>query len=247
MQELFPYMYWPLWFVAGFVTGLTSIGGAMVAVPVLVLFMPPALVVPIACLAGLAQTASLSLLNYKDCLYGTTARLLIATAPGAVAGVALLMYVSAAHIQLVAGLVMLLFVIMQYVREKQQLVIRPEKTWLTQSVGFGAGMLTGAISFGGPPIGAYALYLGWTPKQCLGTLSVYSTLLLIIVCLAHGLAGMYSSEVLDLSLIAAVCSAAGVFCAAPLTKKLPVHAFKRLLLLVIGAGGIVCMVRGLEL
>ncbi len=247
MQDFFPYIYWPLWFIAGFVTGLTSIGGAMVAVPVLVLFMPPALAVPIACLAGLAQTTSLSILNYKDCLYGITGRLLIGTVPGAVAGVALLMYVSAAHIQLVAGIVMILFVMMQYMREKQQLIVREEKTWLTQLVGLGAGTLTGAISFGGPPIGAYALYLGWTPQQCLGTLSVYSTFLLIIVCLAQAFAGMYTSEVLDLSIIAALCSAAGVFCAAPLTKKLPVHTFKRLLLLVIGAGGLLCMVRGLEL
>ncbi len=247
MQEIFLYIYWPLWFIAGFITGLISIGGTMVAVPVLILFMPPSVVVPIACLAGLVQTVFLSLLNHKDCLYATTARLLIASVPGSVAGVALLMYVSAAHIQLLAGMVMILFVIMQYVRERQQLIVRPEKTWLTQSVGFGTGLLAGAISLGGPPIGAYALYLGWTPKQCLGTLSVYSTLLLIVVCLAQGFAGMYTPEVLKLAIIASLCSAAGVFCAAPLTSKIPVQTFKRLLLLVIAAGGILCVVRGLEI
>ncbi len=117
----------------------------------------------------------------------------------------------------------------------------------TVGVGFFAGVFNAAIAIGLPPIAAYALHLGWERTHIVGTMNVAALILLALTCIIQAGAGLYTSEVLHLAFTGSVASVAGVACATPFAKKVPLILFKRILLVIIAWGGISCVWRGFGL
>ncbi len=244
-MELNDYIFWITWFVAGFVTGISGMGGAMVAVPILVSFMPPDILFPVTCIVTTLFTAYMAWLYRKDSQAQIVKRLFIGAVPGAVAGLALLLYVKAQYIQLIAGIVMILFVYLQFLRERKAMIQRDETLAKTLFIGFGSGVLITSISFGGPLLGAYALYLGWAQAQAMGIMNVFALMAFIVATIFQASAGLYTTEVLSLAASGAIAAIIGVICATPLVKIIPLKTFKLILLTIIGCGGILCVLRGL--
>ena len=55
------------WFAGGFVSGLTGIGGAMVAVPAAALVLPMHVVIPLSCILNAAMDGSLACMHFRHC------------------------------------------------------------------------------------------------------------------------------------------------------------------------------------
>ncbi|MFQ9491517.1 MAG: hypothetical protein ACLR0N_11760 [Bilophila wadsworthia] len=61
--------------------------------------------------------------------------------------------------------------------------------------GFASGFANAAISFSGPPVAIYALYVGWNKDTTRGTLSLYFLGISICTCIVQAAAGLYTPVV----------------------------------------------------
>ena len=211
------------WFTGGFVSGVTGIGGAMVAVPVAALFIPMHEVIPLSCILNAAMDGSLALLYFRHCRVPALWPLLLGALPGSVAGLTLLQMLPEAVRTARAG-------------------ERKKDSWLVGSAaGFGAGLLGTATSFDGPPAGAYALYRGWDPREVLGTLGIFFLIRSLFACALQAKAGLYPAEVVHYAVYGIPACVLGAVCAFPVVKRIRVDLFRRALMIVIALAGLVCL------
>ena len=121
------------------------------------------------------------------------------------------------------------------------------ESWiLGGTAGFGAGLLGTAISFDGPPAGAYALYRGWGPREVLGPLGIFFLVRSLFTCVLQAYAGFYTPQVLGYAMYGIPACMLGAVCALPVVKRIRVDLFRRALMLVIAAAGLVCLWQALR-
>lgn len=158
------------------------------------------------------------------------------------AGLYILQICSGAVLQGAVGLLLLYYVYWQMTyRAAQGPVSHPQM--LGAAAGFGAGLLGTAISFDGPPIGAYGLCMGWEPRVFLGTLGVFFVIRGSLTVILQATAGFYTPEVLGYALYGAPGVILGTLLAFPVAKRIPQETFRKVLLVIIGVAGAVCLVR----
>lgn len=232
-----------IWLLGGFVSGLSGIGGAMVAVPLAAIFVPMHELIPLSCLLNVVMDGCIALLHYKHCRVKALLPMLVGSLPGAFAGLYILQTLSGSMLQAAVGILLLFYV---YWNSRQTVTVARGESWLVGgTAGFGAGLLGTAISFDGPPIGAYGLYAGWSPRVFLGTLGVFFVLRGSMTCVLQASAGFYTPMVLEYAMWGAPAVMLGTFLAFPVVTRINVDMFRRVLTCVIGIAGVVCLVRGL--
>lgn len=234
------------WLIGGFINGVSGMGAALIAVPLVALFVPTQELIPSSCLIITAMYTHMSYTFHRDCRMDSLKKLLLGSIPGSFVGLNILLYISSSILQLCTGLVMLAFVLLNLCKRENN-VQRTETYPAGLIAGFASGVLNTSISFGGPPLGAYALYSGWTQKECMGTMSVFSFFAFIVACIAHASAGLYTSEVFIWALWGIPGAILGLLCAVPATKHINQVTFKRILLFIIACSGLNCFIRGLIL
>lgn len=232
------------WFLAGFVNGISGMGAAMVAVPIIVTMMPMNDVIPVSCLVVTAVSGHMAWNFRKGCRFSSLKNLFMGSIPGSFVGLSILLYIEAQLLQLLTGIVMVIFVIWQCLK-RANTVRNPETLPKSVAAGFCSGILNASISFGNPPIGAYALHLGWDQEETVGTMNIFSFGAFIIACLAQATAGLYTKEVLILAAWGIPASMFGIICSMPIAKRINAVTFKRILLTVIACAGMNCILRAL--
>ena len=103
-----------------------------------------------------------------------------------------------------------------------------------------------SISFGNPPVAIYSLWVGWSKEDTMGTMNVFTICATILTCTAHASAGLYSMALLPYALVGIPATVIGVCVAHPIAKRIPQESFRRILLVIIAAAGVVCPYQGLS-
>ncbi|MEG2172842.1 MAG: sulfite exporter TauE/SafE family protein [Desulfovibrionaceae bacterium] len=231
------------WFVGGFISGVTGIGGAMVAVPAAAFFLPMHEVIPLSCILNAAMDGCIACLHFRHCRIASLWPLLLGALPGSFVGLFILQAVSGAVLEGSVGLLLLSYVYWQYGAGAAP--AHPAPGLGGGAAGFGAGLLGTAISFDGPPAGAYALYMGWTPRVVLGTLGVFFIIRSLFTCLLQASAGLYTPAILGYALYGIPACILGTLCAFPVVKRIRVDMFRRVLMTIIAFAGLICLWRAL--
>ena len=186
------------WFMGGFISGVSGIGGAMFAVPIAAMFIPIQQVIVLSCILNLAMDGMLTAMHFRFCRVRALAPLLAGAIPGSILGLFILRIVPGQDMQGIVGLLLLVFLVWQqffHIRAKGG------ESWLVGGLaGCAAGIFGTAISFDGPPIGAYGLYAGWQPRVFLGTLGVFFIIRGALTCALQAYSGFYSPEVIHYAL-----------------------------------------------
>lgn len=232
------------WFLAGLVNGIGGMGAAMVALPFMSFIMTPQQFVPVSCIIVIIVSANMAW-NFRDSLrFGSIKALFIGTVPGSVAGLILLKYIPSKVLQFIIGVVLILFVLWQGFFTKKK---GNNKETLAKGItaGFGAGVMNTSISFGNPPIGIYALHLGWGHREAVGTMNLFSTGAYMISCAMQAFGGLYTSDILFYAAIGIPSAMLGILCSLPLVKRIDKEFFRKILLCVIAVSGIVSIFRSL--
>ncbi len=229
------------WLAGGFVSGVSGIGGAMVVFPILALFIPVHQLIPLTCVLNVVMDGCLAAMHWRHCRVDALWPMLAGSVPGAFAGLYVLQICSGAVLQGAVGLLLMYYVYWQKTFRVQGVMRHPRT--LGAAAGFGAGFLGTAISFDGPPVGAYGLYMGWEPRVFLGTLGVFFVIRGAFTVILQGWAGFYTPEVVDYALYGAPGVVLGTLLAFPVTRRIPQQAFQRVLLVIIGVAGLICLVR----
>ena len=232
------------WIAGGFVSGVSGIGGAMVAFPFLAMLLPVHEAIALTCIVNMVMDICLASLHFRFCRVSALWPMLLASVPGSFAGLYILQICSGPVLQGAVGLLLLYYVYWQKTFRARGSIAHPRA--LGAVAGFGSGLLGTAIAFDGPPVGAYGLCMGWEPRVLLGTLGVFFVLRATVTLVLQGMAGFYTPTVLTCAMYGAPGVILGTCIAFPVVKHISQQAFRKVLLCVIAVAGLymLCMKNG---
>lgn len=159
-------------FVATVIRSAFGFGEALIAVPLLVLFMPLPVAAPLAVLLSITVAAVVVVQDWRHIHLRSAAGLVVATIFGIPLG---LLVLTNAHQQVVkAGLGILIVLFAAYsLVARDALRLEQEHRPLLLLSGFLAGILGGAYGMNGPPLVVYGSLRRWSPQQFRATLQAY--------------------------------------------------------------------------
>lgn len=218
-----------VWFAAGMVTGLTSIGGNLVAIPIISLLAPARAAIVVASVAGPVMSCGLALIYRKHILWKESLCLAIAGMCGIPPGIYFLSKASPATLLLSSGICVAIFLIWHF---PGSLFFRTESVSIlgTIPLGFVSGLMMGSTGMGGPFLAIYAFLRQWDIKAALANIQLVCALYIIPMLPFHYNAGLYGQNELLEALLAGLVAIAGVIAAMPISSRVDTELFRKLLL-----------------
>lgn len=231
-----------IWFLAGFITGVSGLGAAMVAVPLLSLFIDLHTIIPVSNCLVVVLCLEIGYIYRKGILKKELSGMLIGSLPGLVLGTYILMIIPAPVLLLSIGIVMAGFVLWQFLHKIPAESGNPS-SMKAMFAGFVSGILTTSITFSGPPCAVYALHARWTQKQTLATLNTFAALSSILGVITYVFTDLLTRELLFWIVLGTPAVTLGILLSIPVNRYINVSLFRMILLVVIGFGGLSCIVK----
>ena len=182
-----------IFLLAGFTQGLSGFGSALVAMPLLVMFIDIKKAIPLCILNGLIITffLTLQLRNHID--WRKIMPLFIGCLPGIYVGVTFLKKANSHIIEILLGVILVVYAL-------YSLIFRPKPRRISSSwsylAGFASGAIGGAFSAGGPPTIIYTSLTDWSKDDIKATLTGFFFITGLIIAVAHAISGLTSIVVL---------------------------------------------------
>lgn len=235
-------IFFLVWLLAGFVTGVSGLGGAMVALPFLSLFLDLHTLIPVSNCLVFVLCSEIGYIYRRDLQYTELKNIVIGSLPGLFLGTYILMIIPMAVLLFCIGIVMTVFVLWQFLHSI------PEKAGKSSTAkamlaGFISGVLTTSISFSGPPCAVYALHLRWTQKQTLATLNSFAAISSILGVVTYIFTDLLTAEVLRWTMLGTPAVTIGILLSLPVNRYINIRLFRIILLIIIGFGGLNCVVK----
>lgn len=219
---------------SGLLQGVSGFGCLLVAMPLLSLYLPPQISVPLATICGTVINMGVGASLFRSLDKRKILPMLLGSLPGMAAGTMFLTGVNPERFRLLLGILVVSYSLFT-------LLVRPRPRRLHWSVGGLSGMLSGAIaaafSAGGPPVIVYTAIQDWTPDQKRATLAGFFSSAWLLVAVTHAATGLTTGRVLALSAASAPCIFLGIRMGLSISRRLPPSAygkFVQLLLLAMG-------------
>ena len=102
------------WFLGGFVNGVSGMGAAMVALPIVAGFMDMSEAVPSSCLVTCIVAGYVAWMYRRSCRMASVWPMLLGCLPGVLAGVWVLKFVPGTWLQAGLGSLLLVYMLWQY-------------------------------------------------------------------------------------------------------------------------------------
>ena len=230
------------WFFGGFVNGISGMGAALIAIPLVACVADMSLVVPSGCIIGTFIAIFVALMYWKQCDWRMALPMILGSFPGAFLGVFMLTITPGALIQGILGVLLVSFVGWQLVAHKWVRVYRASRLGAFLA-GIAGGFGNGATTIGGPPVAIYATLVGWDKDKVRGTISCYFTLNSILAFLIQWGSGLYTPEVWSAACFGIPGACAGLVLSIPIARCIREEAFRKMLLAVISGGGLLLLFR----
>lgn len=232
------------WFLGGFVNGVSGMGAAMVALPIVACVLEMNAAVPSSCLVATVVAIYVAWMYRAHCRCASVVPMFVGCIPGAFVGVYVLRVVPGVWLQAVLGLVLVVYVLWQ--RFHRAGAAHPESVSAGAVSGFASGFANAAISFSGPPAAMYALHVGWDKDTARGTLGFYFLGICIVTCAMQAVAGFFTPVVLKAALYGMPGALAGLFASLPFARTIRENVFQAILLVMIGLAGLICIIRAAQ-
>jgi uncharacterized membrane protein YfcA len=182
-----------IFLLAGFTQGLSGFGSALVAMPLLVMFIDIKKAVPLCVLNGLIITFFLTLQLWNHIDWKKIMPLFMGCLPGIYVGVTFLKKTNSSIIEISLGVILIAYAL-------YGLILRPKPRKISSSwsylAGFATGAIGGAFSAGGPPTIVYTTLTGWSKDDIKATLSGFFFITGLIIAVAHAMNGLTTIVVL---------------------------------------------------
>ena len=228
-------------FAAALLRSALGFGDAVVAMPLLTMVVGLKTASPIVAFMG--PTISLLILarSWRKVEFRSAGRLVAATLVGIPVGIYGLARLPEEPLKVLLGLLILGYGVFGLARPAAR--IERERPWLAWAVGWTAGVLGGAYNTNGPPVVAYGMLKGWPPERFRATLQGYFLPTGAAILAGHGLAGLWTGEVLRGYLYALPAIVLGVALGGLLHRKLPHALFAKLVYIALAAMGALLLAR----
>ena len=219
------------WFFGAFVNGLTGMGGMLIALPLLTLFVVSKSAIVISLFPGFAA-GFLTLLVFGRFIHFREAlEFWIAALPGMVLGVLTLKLVDMEVLQIILAAIITTHVAIQLVQDWLGTCMAPHIS-LRLILGFAAGFFTGSIGINGPIMAIYASLMCMDENSARGFFTSAVPIGIVNIALVAA-GGLVSMDTLAAEAIVLPATVAGFLCALPFAKKIRKTAFHAALLLLL--------------
>ncbi|HDZ84026.1 MAG TPA: sulfite exporter TauE/SafE family protein, partial [Nitrospirae bacterium] len=182
-----------IFLIAGFIQGLSGFGSALLAMPLLTIFIDVKVAVPLCILNSLLITSYLSF-KLKDYMeMKKILPLIIGSLPGIYLGIVFLKSMESNLIKMLLGIMIILYCIYSFSSHPGPRKLH--RAW-AYIAGFGSGFIGTAFSAGGPPSIIYTTLTGWSKDHIKATLTGFYLVGNIIIVIAHAASGLTNTLVL---------------------------------------------------
>lgn len=178
--------------IATVIRSALGFGEALVAVPLLALFIPVGVAVPLAVLVSITVAGVILLRDWRDVHADSAGRLVLSSLVGIPFGLLLLTTVAGPVVKATLAAIIISFALFR-LAGRSRLELRDDRlAWL---FGFGAGVLGGAYGMNGPPLVAYGVLRRWSPERFRATLQGYFLPASLVGMAGYWSAGLWVSAV----------------------------------------------------
>ncbi|MGX8718118.1 MAG: sulfite exporter TauE/SafE family protein [Desulfovibrio sp.] len=233
------------WFIGGIVGAATGIGGVMAAMPLLTLVLSPADAVLVSCLAGLIGSVQVSAAYYRSCTVKNIKELVAGAVPGCVIGVWVLKVASMQSLQIMVCAMILLFVGMQMIPKSAGYRL-PDRPLYGVLAGTASGFVNASVAMVGVPLGIYILLAHWAPDRARGNMSIFYVLSGAITVALQMCAGLYTVELLQISVAGIVGILSGGVLGVRLGRRIDQQMFRRVVIAFLLMAAVILFVRAVR-
>ncbi len=174
---------------ATFVRSALGFGEALIGVPLLALFVPLRVAVPVMVLVSITVSTIVLVEDWRHVHRRSAGSLLAATLIGTPLGLLLLTRVDASIVKVGLGVVLAGFALGS-LRYRRGAVLTDDR--LAWPFGLSAGVLGGAYGMNGPPVVMYGALRGWSPQRFRATLQGYFLPASLASMLGYALTGLWT-------------------------------------------------------
>ncbi len=217
-------------FVAALTRSTFGFGDALIAMPLLALFIDIKVATPLMALIAFFIAISILIKNRDKVEFNSVWRLIVASLVGIPIGLWYLDDINENIIKLILGIIILSFAGYNLVKPKLHQLKSEKYAWI---FGFIAGILGGAYNTNGPPIVIYSSLKKWNPQNFRATLQGYFFTTGILLVISHGIAGNYTNQVLTYFAYCLPVVLLAVIIGAKLNKKIPIIRFHKYIYMIL--------------
>lgn len=181
-------------FIATLVRSTFGFGESLIAVPLLVLFIPIEIAVPFSVLISILIAAFVVVQDRRQIHFNSAKWLVIFASLGIPIGLLLLIYGNENLTKLILGILIILYSIYSLTSKNNYKLGTDNKFWLF-ICGFLSGILGGAYGLNGPPLAVYGNMRNWTAKYFRATLQAYFLPASILGMFGYWYKGLWISTV----------------------------------------------------
>ena len=225
---------------AALISSITGFGYALLAAPVLVLFLPPKIVVPVVLMSWMPLSLLLISESYAEIAWPKIGDWLIGALPGMILGVYGLAKIAEGPMRGGIGVMTLLAALVILLRPRRP--IRREQP-VSILVGLLSGAMAGASGVSGPPVVLFGLNQGWDHRVLRACLIAYFTVLHAMTIVVMGNFGMINSQTLGLAVWVLPGLAMGYLLGFRLRDRINSTFFRNLTLCLVGLAGFLSILR----
>lgn len=226
-------------FAASLVRAVFGFGEALIAVPLLALFLPIQVAVPLAVLISVAIAAVVVVQDWEKIHLRSTMWLFLPTLVGIPLGISLLKFAHQDLIKAILAAVILLFSLYSLIGRRPLHLEHDSHPWML-GCGFLAGIMGGAYGMNGPPLVVYGAMRRWSPQHFRATLQAYFLPASIIGVVGYALSGLWTKPVTHYFLISLIAAIPATLLGSVINRRLRGDAFLRYVYI-----GLICIALGL--
>lgn len=205
-------------------------GDALIAMPLLALFVNIKIAVPLIALIAFFIAFSILIKNIHKVEFKSAWRLIVSSLIGIPIGLWYLEDINEHMIKLILGILVLIFAFYNLLKQRVHQLKTEKYAWI---FGFFAGILGGAYKTNGPPIIIYSSLKKWKPENFRATLQGYFFTTGILVIAGHAFAGNFTNEVLSYFAICLPVAFLAIVIGARLNKRIPVNKFHKYIYIIL--------------
>ncbi|UCH81591.1 MAG: sulfite exporter TauE/SafE family protein [Nitrospiraceae bacterium] len=228
-----------IFLVSGIIQGISGFGSALIAMPLLTLFIDVKTAVPLCILHSVLMTSYISFTLKDHMEKKKILPLLLGSLPGIYFGVTFLKHVESDLIKLLLGILIIVYSVYSLSFNPQPK--RLHNIW-AYIAGFGTGFIGSAFSAGGPPAIIYTSLTGWSKDHIKATLTGFFLTSAVITAVVHAATGLTTALVGKYFLVSSLFVLIGVTTGIKLYRRISRDRYLRVIhMLLILLGGMMCL------
>lgn len=232
-------------FIATLIRSVFGFGEALVAVPLLALYIPLDVAAPLAVLVSITVACIVVVQDWKMIHVRSTSWLVLSTFFGIPLGLLLLTSTHQRTVKAALGLIIILFSIYSLAGRTQMQLRSDSRGWLL-ACGFMAGVLGGAYGMNGPPLVIYGSLRRWSAQHFRATLQGYFLPASIIGMFGYWLTGLWTHAVTHYFLISLPVTITAVFIGRAINHRLHGGAFLKYIYVGLVAIGALLFIQAIQ-